>query len=433
MSDGGTGAGRQERLVARIREQLGAGGRMTFARFMELALYEPGLGYYRSQEDRPTAAGDFLTAPETHAIFGWTLARQVEEAWRRLGSPRPFTLLEYGAGSGSLGLAILDGLRRHRSPLLSALRYEPVELNEHRRTDLARRFEAAGLADRLARPDEPAEPIVGLVLANEFVDALPVHRVTVRQGRLQEMYVVWRSNDGARPRGEGPTGPRTAESGQAARFAEEPAEPSTAALELRLRDEGIELEEGQLAEICLALEPWLDEVARRLARGYLLVLDYGATAPELYGPRHRAGTLLAYARHRVSGDPFTAVGCQDLTAHVDFSALQRLAEARGLIPLGLVKQSEFLVAAGLADELRALQASEATTFEDYARARAGVVRMLDPRAMGRFRVLLLGRDAPPGPPSGLAVDCGGVAGTEVAIGRRPDESGVASGQRRGPR
>ncbi len=380
-------------LGARIGEEIArAGGRITFARFMEMCLYEPNLGYYRQVEDRPTDRGDFLTAPEAHPIFGWTLARQIEEAWRRLAARRPFTLVEYGAGSGTLGLSILDGLRRRRAALLDVIRYEPIELNGFRMAQLVRRFEEAGLADRLARRGSNAVPretsataaapevVVGCIVANEFLDALPVHRVTVRGGELCELFVTVAS-DGS--------------------FREEPAAPSTPALGEWLAAEGVRLAEGQVGEVCLAVEPWLDEVSARLARGYVLVIDYGYPADELYARRHFAGTLLAYRGHRVSDDPFAAVGLQDLTAHVDFSAVRRLAEARGFRSLGLVTQSEFLVGNGLADELRALQESADTSAADYTRARSAIVRMLDPRAMGRFRVLVLGRDVPRDPLSGL--------------------------------
>jgi SAM-dependent MidA family methyltransferase len=358
-------------------------GRITFARFMERALYEPLLGYYRQRADRPTDAGDFLTAPETHPIFGRTIARRIEEMWAHLGRPSPFGLIECGAGSGTLGLSILDGLRRHGSDdLLHAIRYEPVESNPYRLADLHRTFEQDGLADRLASssPNGPAggtaseEPVsvTGVILANEFLDALPVHRVVVRGGKLLEVFVVWRD-----------------------RFAEVVAEPSTPELATRLADDGIEpgqLAEGQVAEICLGLEAWLDDVAARLARGFVLVIDYGYEAAELYGPRRLAGSLLGYRSHRVVDDPFADVGLTDLTAHVDFTALRLLAEQRGFVSAGLATQQEFLVAAGLESELRALQASPELTLADYMRARSGILRMLDPRHMGRFRVLTLERD-----------------------------------------
>jgi len=364
-------------LVERIRAEIESSPdrRITFARYMERALYEPELGYYRSAADRPTDTGDFLTAPETHAIFGWTIALRIEEMWVDLGEPNPFGLVEYGAGSGTLAIAILEGLRRHGSSrLLEAIRYEPIEANQYRLADLRRRFEESGLADRLAPPGSPSDgplPVTGVLLANEFLDALPVHRVVIRGGELRELFVAWRE-----------------------RFVEIVAAPSTPELARRLADDGLDpgrMAEGQVAEMSLGLEPWLDDVAARLARGYVVAIDYGYPAAELYGPRRLAGTLLGYRGHRVEEDPFTDPGLIDLTAHVDFTALQVLGERRGLRSVAFATQSEFLVASGLELELRALQESPETTAEDYLRARSGIVRMLDPRYMGRFRVITLER------------------------------------------
>ena len=350
---------------------------------MDLALNEPRLGYYRQAADRPTDSGDFLTAPETHPIFGWTVARRVERMWDELGRPRPFRLVEYGAGSGTLGLSILEGFRRHgATDLLAAIRYRPIESNPNRLADLRRRFEAAELADKLeleaevakgapaASPAEPAKPAAGVVLANEFLDALPVHRVLMRGGELLELYVVWR--DG---------------------FAEVAAEPSTPALAARLAADGVlgRLAEGQVGEVCLGIEPWLDGVAAELARGFLLLIDYGYVAAELYGPRHLAGTLLGYRGHRVVENPFADPGRVDLTAHVDFTAVHAAATERGFVAEPLATQQQFLIEAGLEPELQSLQASPELSLADYARARSGIVRMLDPRHMGRFRVFVAER------------------------------------------
>jgi SAM-dependent MidA family methyltransferase len=362
---------------------------------MDLALYEPRLGYYRQPADRPTDAGDFLTAPETHAIFGWTVGRRIESMWTELGRPRPFDLIEYGAGSGTLALSILDGMRRHGSAdrhaadLLASIRYQPVESNPNRLADLRERFEKASLAGRLATSNSDGSargtasnesvPVTGVILANEFLDALPVHRFVVRGGKLLELYVAWR--DG---------------------FVEVAAEPSTPALAQRIAEDGLDtgqFAEGQVGEISLGLGEWLRGVAARLTRGYAMVIDYGHDAAELYGPRRLAGTLLGYRDHRVVENQFDAPGQVDLTAHVDFTALERLAAANGFRTVSSTTQSEFLVAAGLEEELRALQSSPDLTLADYTRARSGIVRMLDPRHMGRFRVLILERvaSAPPDP------------------------------------
>jgi len=372
-------------LSALIRAEIGGSPdrRITFARYMELALYEPRLGYYRRPADRPTDAGDFLTAPETHPIFGWTVARRIEAMWEELGRPRPFGLIEFGAGSGTLALSVIEGMRRHGSiELLDALSYEPVESNPHRLADLRDRFEKTGRADLLAPTGAPSTgtvPVTGVLLANEFLDALPVHRVVVQGGKLRELFVVWRAE--AEEAGAGAVG----------RFAEVVDSPSTPDLAARLSGDGVVLAEGQVAEICLALDPWLRGVASRLARGFVLAIDYGYEAAELYGPRHLAGTLLGYRGHRVVENVFEAPGETDITAHVDFTAVAQVAAPLGFGTVSLTTQSEFLVAAGLEEELRALQSSPDLTPADYTRARSGIVRMLDPRHMGRFRVLVLER------------------------------------------
>jgi SAM-dependent MidA family methyltransferase len=368
--------------------------RITFARYMELALYTPDLGYYRAPTDRPTDAGDFLTAPETHAIFGWTVARRVESIWAELGRPRPFHLVEFGAGSGTLALSVLDGFRRHAATeLLEAISYEPVESNPNRLGDLRLRFEKAGLAGCLAASGSPgieSVPVTGVILANEFLDAMPVHRVVVQGGYLRELFVTWTSGSGAIPAPGHAAGSGAVPA--PGRFAEVAAEPSTPDLAARLAKDAVELAEGQVGEIALGLGPWLDGVSARLARGHVIAIDYGYEAAELYGPRHLAGTLLGYRGHRVETDPFADPGRVDLTAHVDFTAARSLAEARGFRTVSMTTQSEFLVAAGLEAELQALQATPDLVLADYTRARSGIVRMLDPRHMGRFRVLTLARD-----------------------------------------
>ena len=348
----------EPRLVELIRHEIAAApaGRITFARFMERALTEPGLGYYATSADRPTRGGDFLTAPELHPFFGRCLGRQLAEAWSLLGEPETFTVREFGAGRGTLDRAVRDGLSADGSGLADALEWVAVDL-----------------PDRAAAP-APA-PFTGALVANEFLDALPVHRVVQRGETLLERYVSWR--DGW--------------------FVEEEAELSAPAVAARLEAESIRLADGQVAEVCLAGPEWLAHAAADLAHGLVLLVDYGMEARDLYGPRHMAGTLVTYRGHRVGDDPFSAVGRQDLTAHVDLTALEQAGRDAGLDLLGSISQAEFLAGLGLGELLRDRGRDPATDPEAYLLARASVARLLDPRYLGGFRVALFGRGLPTEP------------------------------------
>jgi len=374
--------GQDDGLVARIQDEIERDGPITFARFMDLALYDPDGGYYRADAARPGRQGDFLTAPEAHPIFGAAIARSVADAWDQLGQPAPFILREYGAGSGTLAVAILDGLARERPDLTSTIQFEPIEVEPRRLGTLAARLDAAGHSARLMAPAPPNRKIDGFVLANEVLDALPTHRVVRRAGRLREVMV-----------GSGEGG-----------FGDVEADPSTPALERRLSEEGVTLADDQRAEICLAVDGWINDVAAGLGRGVLLLIDYGYPAAELYDPiRRRDGTLRAYLRHRVHDDPYRHVGYQDLTAHVNLTTVERAAVAAGLTHLGTTTQAEFLVGLGTEDLLQAIQIDPGTTIEDYLAVRSALIRLLDPGAMGRFRVMAFGRDWPAGRvPAGYA-------------------------------
>ena len=364
--------GEDAALVERIRDEIRATGPMPFARFMELALYAAEGGYYRAASARPGREGDFITAPELHPIFGQTLSTAIEEIWRGLGEPAPFVLHEHGAGIGTLGLAILNELDHVRSPLLDVIRYAPIEIEPDRIGALESRFARSGwdgVLDTLGGRGGD-----GIVLANEVLDALPVHRVRRRGDSLREVAVIVGPDD---------------------RLAEVDIDLSTAALADRLASEMIELVDGQTAEICLALDEWVAAAAASIARGVLLLIDYGAPAAQLYDPvRRRNGTLRAYVRHQVHDDPYRHVGRQDLTAHVDVTAVERAAHAAGLTTIGITTQAEALMGLGIESRLQAIQADPATTFEDYTLVRSALMRLLDPAAMGRFQVMAFGRGWP---------------------------------------
>ena len=368
-----------------IRAELATRGPITFARFMALALGHPDGGYYTGPQARPIRGGDFLTAPELHPIFGAALSRQMAEAWERLGRTDPFTLVEYGAGAGTLALAILAGLRDDRSPLADALAYAPIELNPYRRAELAERAGAAGLRLVAQRTDlehrDGAAPVAGAVLANEFLDALPVHVVEIHEGRPREVHVCVTT---------------------AGEFEELLLAPSTPAIAARLdalAAAGATFEEGQRAELCLALDGWVADVAATLSSGIVVLIDYGAPAPRLYGPRHRAGTLMTYRGHTADGSPdapYREVGERDITAHVDTTTLARLLEAAGFAVLGETTQAELLVGCGL-EELLERERSRTADAAALLLLRSAVMRLLDPRHLGGFRGVLAGRGIPATP------------------------------------
>jgi SAM-dependent MidA family methyltransferase len=367
--------GEDEALAAAIRDEIRRDGPVTFARFMARALYEPGHGYYRRAEPGPGQAGDFITAPEAHPIFGAAVGRLVAQAWEALGGPAPFTVTEPGAGTGALAAGLLGALRDDASPLLDAVRYRPVEVEPARLAALRSRLEAEGMDGRLATGDAPAgQTEAGVVIANEVLDALPVHRVVGRPDGLRELLV---GLDGR------------------SRFVYVEAVPSSPALGERLRAEDVALADGQVTEVCLALDDWVADTTRHLARGVLVLIDYGAEPADLHGPARPTGTLRAFARHAVGADPFRHVGRQDLTATVDLAAVRSAAARSGLTPLGETTAGELLAAAG--DDLpgRYLRRPGAS-LQDALALRSALARLLDPSGLGGFRVLAFGRGLPPG-------------------------------------
>jgi len=359
-------------LVELLRSEIEGDGPITFARFMGLALTHPEYGYYLSQNARAGFAGDFLTGPETHSIFGQTLARQVAECWDRLGNPTSFIVREEGAGSGTLARDIIDGLCEERPDVLAALRYELSDVNASRVAQGLDALTLAGDGDLVA--DASDEPFTGVLLANELLDAFPVHRLVIRNDEPREVYVTW--HDGW--------------------FADEEGPLSDDALAAPLA--GLELFEGQRLEVSPAAWEWANEIGGKLERGYAILIDYGYPAEQLYSPTERPdGTLRTYSQHLVGDDPYRRVGMQDMTAHIDFTAVACAAETGGCDILGLTSQAYFFAGLGIEELLLRLQTSGAD-LPDYLNARQTIMHLLDPRALGRFHVLVLGKDVSGEPP-----------------------------------
>jgi len=323
-------------LKAEIISLIERQGPISFARYMELCLYHPQYGYYTSSRTRIGKQGDFFTSSSVHSIFGRLIARQVVQIWQIMGEG-PFTLIEQGAGEGFLCLDLLDALADEAPELYAQVEYHIVELSPDHRSRQAERLADHVSSGRIHWCEfEELETFSGCFLSNELVDAFPVHLVEKQNSQLLEVMVNWVEG----------------------RFVEELG-PLT---DLRLAEyfdlSQYPLVDGNRAEVNLASLDWLERVSQKMERGAVLTIDYGYPAAELLAPWRRAGTLLCYHRHQSSDNPYQHVGCQDITAHVNFSLLEKVAGEQGFETLYFGEQYRFLMGLGFLEELIRLQALE---------------------------------------------------------------------------
>ena len=331
------------RLGEVLRQRIRRQGPLPFAAFAECALYHPDLGYYARADRRSGRDGDFFTSVDLGPLFGELLAAQFAEMWRRLRSGARgegrFALVEAAAGSGRLARDVLDAAARHDPAF-----YDAIDLHLVERSRTARGAQTDTLGPHAARiassgPDVPGD-VTGVVFANELLDALPPHVLAMTDAGLREVYVDVDGGGGG--------------------FVERLGPLSGAAVREHVSAWGIRLEPGWRAEICPAALAWVRRAARALKRGFLLLIDYGHEAAELYSATHAAGTLTTYRRHRVRNEaaggtpPWLAEpGERDITAHVDLTAVRRTAEGAGLGTLGVLDQTYFLLGLGALDRVAA--------------------------------------------------------------------------------
>lgn len=354
-----------EALKAAILARIARDGPITFRDFMEIALYEPNLGYYTSRRENIGRSGDYVTSPEVSPVFGAMLGRQLREMWEALDRPLVFDVVEAGAGNGTLCRDILRWSQRAATDFHDALRYTILETSSALAARQREIVEAEGLTKSVGWQPQFPHTVEGCVLSNELLDALPVHRVVVQDGRLQEVYVT----------------------SVGAVFRERPGPVSTPEIEAYFHRLGVLPGEGCFAEVNLAASAWMSSAARALHRGFLVSFDYGYEAGDLYAPWRVFGTLLCFYRHNPSDDPYVRIGRQDITSHIDFTTVRRVGEEAGLRTLGLVPQSEFLMNLGLPDALPAIGEGEMNLEEYYVRRRA-VVELVDPAGLGCIKVLV---------------------------------------------
>lgn len=350
-----------------ISGTISSSGPVTLARFMEWALYHPDFGYYTWGPDIGPR-GDFTTSPEASPAFGRLLARHVADIDRLLGRPDPFQLIECGPGRGTLANDLLATLQGRTPDIYARLKYTLVEISPVL-TSIQKEL-LSPLHSRVTQwasnIDELPGGLSGAVLANEVVDAFPVHIVEKHRQDIVEQYVdVAAGGDLCLVYGP----------------------PSRVELPAFLERYGIDLRAGQKIEINLAAEAWVGELAQLLERGIATIIDYGDTSPGRYSPARREGTLLAYRGGAVTDNVLALPGEQDLTALVDFTALQDAATSAGFQVAGLTRQANFLLGLGLGTTETVEAAGD--NLEAILDYRLGLQTLISMEGLGKFHVLLL--------------------------------------------
>lgn len=353
-------------LEHKIVEKIKKDGPIPFATFMEMALYEPGLGYYMSENIEIGKAGDFYTSQHVHPAFGRMIAKQLEEMWQCLGNPSQFFVIEAGAGAGLLCLDILESLKQRE--IYDVLAYVIVEMNPYVREKQQNLL--SPFTDKVTwlRSLEEKHGVVGCIVSNELLDAFPVHLIETA-GDIKEVYVDL----------------NTCKGGDEVPFREVIGAPSTDDICAYLDEFSVHLPNGYRTEINLRIREWLQAAAHVLSKGFILTIDYGYSVREYYSPERNRGTLLCYSKHRVHENPYLNVGSQDITAHVNFSAVKKWGEACGFRTIGFCRQGTYLVSLGIDELIQDLF----HTSPDYLFEVARIKRLILPGTFGETHSVMV--------------------------------------------
>jgi SAM-dependent MidA family methyltransferase len=360
-----------------IRTLIHKHGRITFAQFMQACLYSPHGGFYSSRGTRIST--HFGTSPTSHPVFGALLARQLEQMWHLLGDPPVFHVIEVGSGDGALAQSIVQACWRMAPRLAQVLSYvaadyeprwlpSPAHFDWDNRTgdgmSPSRRDALLGVQRVKTEGLRAFRNVVGCILCNELIDNFPVHRFAIQGGRVKEVFV-------------------TSAGGNLTEVLDEPSSPR---LEERLTSLGLSLTEGYRGEVNLAMEDWTGQLAQALDRGFILTIDYGQLATDLYSLQNHQGTLVCYHRHVASSDPYQNIGHQDMTCQVDFTSLMQLGDRHGLATVGYALQRQFLTNLGFSSCLDALQ-TQGLSAARTALSRMAMMALVGPEEYGDFKVL----------------------------------------------
>ncbi len=355
-------------LAELIKSEIRKSGPITFADFMELALYHPGYGYYTSGKTRIGKEGDYYTSPYVHSAFGEVLARFISKALGLMGNS-DYKIVELGAGKGLLASDILDSIKNESPETYDRIIYYIIERSRSAQTEAGEALKNhSGKIRFLSSLSElEKESLDGVVISNELVDSFPFHRAVWSGGKLREIYVVLKDNE----------------------FTEVTDEPATAELEEYFKSYELHFLEDQEVEINLLAGKWLREVGQILNKGFVLTVDYGYLAPELFSPERMKGTYKCIHRHSINENPYVNVGEQDITAHVDFSNLIRAGESAGLTKVKYTTQGQFLIDWGILDIMeRNSEQLHSPEFGDEKK-NAAIKNLFLPGSMGHsFKILL---------------------------------------------
>ena len=355
-------------LAEIIKSEIEKKGRLTFSEYMEKALYHPGLGYYTSGETRIGKRGDYYTSPSVDPAFGEVLAGFIAKSRGLINEPR-LRVIEFGGGTGTLAADILDSLARSHPECYGMTEYLIIEKGGRGpdAADKALDKHGAKIKYVSSLSEIDSGGVAGIILSNELVDALPFHRVRFQEGAVKEVFVTLREGE----------------------FEEIIDESSTSWLGEYFNGYEIMFREGQEAEVNLNAGRWLGEAQKALGKGFILTIDYGFLARELYSPERMKGTYKCMHKHKISEKPYINIGGQDITAHVDFSNLIRAGESLGLKTIKYTTQGQFLIDWGVLDIMTRLAEQDNTEDKVEHGRNTAIKNLFLPGSMGSsFKVLL---------------------------------------------